>query len=253
MNMSKMCSLLMLKYIVTLKLRQIEKNKNIDNIIDKNNISLNNHNNLSTELINTIAMDEIEKKVSIYGNGIVNKDLTEYLSKKETNRNFNNSSTISEIYNYYANNLSTINSINDNSTLSNNNLNTIKKGNELFSKEEEGALNFILMEKKDNKCCLGLDFRFTILQYFTPVSKEEAQFDMINFKSNSNSNSYDSKYGLNLYFNCKNNECKYNNISFILNVGYGYYDLFNLIKFNAYCPYCNKSKQEFMEKNKKSN
>ena len=257
MNISKMCSLLMLKYIVTLKLRQIEKNKTITNLIEKNSITFNNSNNLSSELINTIPLDEIEQKVKIYGNGIVSKDFTEYLSKKETNRNFNNNSTISEIYNYYANNqnqhLSTINSINDNSTLSNNNLNTLKKDIDRFSKEEEGALNLILMEQKGNKCCLGLDFRFTILQYFNPVSNEDDQFDMINFKSNPNSNSYYSKSGLNLYFNCKNTGCKYNNISFILNVGYGCYDLFNLIKFNAYCPFCNKSKQEFMEKNIKSN
>jgi len=256
MNISKKCSLLMLKYIVTQKLRQIEKNKNIANLIEKN-ITFNNNNNLSAELVNTITLDEIEKKVKIYGNGIVNKNFTEYLSKKETNRNFNNNSTISEIYNYYSNNqnqhLATINSVNDNSTISNNNLNTIKRDNDQFSKEDEGALNFILMEQKDNKCCLGLDFRFTILQYFTPVSKEDDQFDMINFKSNPKSDSYYSKSGLNLYFNCKNNECKYNNISFILNVGYGCYDLFNLIKFNAYCPFCNKSKQEFMEKNIKNN
>ena len=256
MNISKKCSLLMLKYIVTQKLRQIEKNKNIANLIEKN-ITFNNNNNLSAELVNTITLDEIEKKVKIYGNGIVNKNFTEYLSKKETNRNFNNNSTISEIYNYYSNNqnqhLATINSVNDNSTISNNNLNTIKRDNDQFSKEDEGALNFILMEQKDNKCCLGLDFRFTILQYFIPVSKEDDQFDMINFKSNPKSDSYYSKSGLNLYFNCKNNECKYNNISFILNVGYGCYDLFNLIKFNAYCPFCNKSKQEFMEKNIKNN
>ena len=256
MNISKKCSLLMLKYIVTQKLRQIEKNKNIANLVEKN-ITFNNNNNLSAELVNIITIDEIEKKVKIYGNGIVNKNFTEYLSKKETNRNFNNNSTISEIYNYYANNqnqhLATINSVNDNSTISNNNLNTIKRDNDQFSKEDEGALNFILMEQKDNKCCLGLDFRFTILQYFTPVSKEDDQFDMINFKSNPKSDSYYSKSGLNLYFNCKNNECKYNNISFILNVGYGCYDLFNLIKFNAYCPFCNKSKQEFMEKNIKNN
>jgi hypothetical protein len=257
MNISKKCSLLMLKYIVALKLRQIEKNKNIADLIEKNAITFNNHNNISNELINTITLDEIEQKVKIYGNGIVNKDFTEYLSKKETNRNFNNNSTILEIYNYYANNqnqhLSTINSINDNSTLSNNNLNTIKKDNDRFSKEEEGALNFILMEHKGNKCCLGLDFRFTILQYFIPVSKEDDQFDMINFKSNPKSDSYYSKSGLNLYFNCKNNECKYNNKSFILNVGYGCYDIFNLIKFNAYCPFCNKSKQEFIENNRKNN
>ncbi len=257
MNISKKCSLLMLKYIVTLKLRQIEKNKNIANLIEKNSITFNNHNNLSNELINTITLDEIEQKVKIYGNGIVNKDFTEYLSKKETNRNFNNNSKISEIYNYYVNNqnqnLATINSINDNSTLSNNNQNTIKKDNEHFSKDEEGALNFILMVHKGNKCCLGLDFRFTILQYFIPVSKEDDQFDMINFKSNPKSDSYYSKSGLNLYFNCKNNDCKYNNINFILNVGYGCYDLFNLIKFNAYCPFCNKSKQEFMENNRKTN
>ena len=257
MNISKKCSLLMLKYIVTLKLRQIEKNKNIANLIEKNSITFNNHNNLSNELINTITLDEIEQKVKIHGNGIVNKDFTEYLSKKETNRNFNNNSKISEIYNYYVNNqnqnLATINSINDNSTLSNNNQNTIKKDNEHFSKDEEGALNFILMVHKGNKCCLGLDFRFTILQYFIPVSKEDDQFDMINFKSNPKSDSYYSKSGLNLYFNCKNNDCKYNNINFILNVGYGCYDLFNLIKFNAYCPFCNKSKQEFMENNRKTN
>ena len=29
------------------------------------------------------------------------------------------------------------------------------------------------MEKKDNKCHLGLDFRFTILKDFQPLSKEE--------------------------------------------------------------------------------
>ena len=257
MNISKKCSLLMLKYIVTLKLRIIEKNKNIANLIEKNSITFNNHNNLSNELINTITLDEIEQKVKIYGNGIVNKDFTEYLSKKETNRNFNNNSTISEIYNYYVNNqnqhLATINSINDNSTLSNNNLNTIKKDNEHFSKDEEGALNFILVEHKGNKCCLGLDFRFTILQYFIPVSKEDDKLDMINFKSNPKSESYYSKSGLNLYFNCKNSDCKYNNINFILNVGYGCYEVFNLIKYNAYCPFCNKSKQEFMENNRKTN
>ena len=257
MNISKKCSLLMLKYIVTLKLRIIEKNKNIANLIEKNSITFNNSNNLSNELINTITIDEIEQKVKIYGNGIVNKDFTEYLSKKETNRNFNNNSTISEIYNYYVNNqnqhLATINSINDNSTLSNNNLNTIKKDNEHFSKDEEGALNFILVEHKGNKCCLGLDFCFTILQYFIPVSKEDDKFDMINFKSNPKSESYYSKSGLNLYFNCKNSDCKYNNINFILNVGYGCYEVFNLIKYNAYCPFCNKSKQEFMENNRKSN
>ena len=251
MNISKMCSFFMLKYIVTLKLRQIEKNINISNLNEKNNSQINNHNNLSTGLINTITMDEIEQKVKIYGNGIVNKDFTEYLSKKETNRNFNNNSTISEIYNYYANNqnqnLSTMNSINDNSTLSNNNL------NKRFLEEEEGALNFILMEHKGNKCCLGLDFRFTILQYFIPVSKEEDQFDIINYKDNLNSDCCYSKSGLNLYFNCKSNECKYNKINFILNVGYGGYDLFNLIKFNAYCPFCNKSKEEFIEREKKSN
>ena len=106
------------------------------------------------------------------------------------------------------------------------------------------------MEHKGNKCCLGLDFRFTILQYFIPVSKEEDQFDVINYKSNPNSDCHYSKSGLNLYFNCKGKECKYNKISFILNVGYGCYDLFNLIKFNAYCPFCNKSKEEFMEKKK---
>ena len=248
-NISKMCSFFMLKFIVTLKLRQIEKNKNISNLNEDNNNQINNHNNLSTELVNTITMDEIEKKVKIYGNGIVNKDFTEYLSKKETNRNFNNKSTISEIYNYYAKNqnqnLSSTNLIN--------NLNIIKKDNEQFSKGEEGALNFILMEHKDNKCCLGLDFRFTILQYFIPVSKEEDQFDIINYKINLNNDCYYSKLGLNLYFYCKNNECKYNKINFLLNVGYGYYDLFNLIKFNAFCPFCNKSKEEFIEKNKKNN
>ena len=237
MNISKMCSLLMLKYIVTLKLRQIENNKNIADLIEKRIIHINNQNNLSNELIKTITMDEIEQKIKIYGNGIVNKDFTEYLSKKETNRNFYNNSKISEIYNYYAN------SIDDN-------LNNIKKDNEQFSKEE-GTLNFILMEQKGNKCCIGLDFRFTILQYFDPVSKEDDQFDMIHYKNIPNNDN--SKSGLNLFFNCKNKECKYNNISFILNVGYGCYDLFNLIKFNAYCPSCNKSKQEFMEKNKKDN
>ena len=255
LNISKMCSLLMLKYMVMLKLKEIEKTDIMTKLIKKgNNESFNN--DKSTEFISAITMDEIEKKVKIYGNGIVNKDFTEYLSKKETNRNFNNNTIISEIYNYYINsqnsqNVSSINSNNDNTSISNNNKNILT-----LSKDDEGALNFIMMEQKGNKCCLGLDFRFTILQYFLPLSKEECieydKSDMINFKSPMSEN-YFSKNGLNLFLICSNKECKYNNKCFILNVGYGNYDLFNLIKYNAYCPFCNKSKQEFINKNMMNN
>ena len=97
------------------------------------------------------------------------------------------------------------------------------------------------MEHKDKKCHLGLDFRFTILQYFQPLSKEEIEDDdkleVINFYNN---NFYQIKSGLNLYFNCLNDNCKYKKELFILNIGYGTFDIFSIIRHNSLCPSCNK-------------
>jgi len=243
---SKTCSLLMLKYIMILKLKNIEKAKDMTNII--NNISESINNNLSNNYTNKITINEIEK-MKIYGNGIANNNFNQYLFKNQTNRNFNNSSIISEIYNYYITNLNS-------SIIKDNNSNIIMNDNISISKGDlnDGILSFIMMEQKNNKCSLGLDFRFTILQSFIPISeeenKEENKNDIITFKNYIKNDSYLSKNGLNLYFNCLNNECKYNNKFFILNAGYGNYDIFSLIKYNAYCPFCYKSKQEFLkEKN----
>ena len=252
LNISKMCSILMLKYLILLKLKEIEKSKTMSTTIEQNYELVNN--NISNECINLITLSEIITNLKIYGNGIVNNNLNEYLSKKETNRNFNNNTMISEIYNYYIINL-------ESPIIMDNNKQIIKNIDNIsisISKDDigDGILSFIMMEKRDNKCCLGLDFRFTILQNFIPISEEENEEEnktnIISIKSYIKNASCITKYGLNLYFNCLNKNCKYNDKCFILNVGYGNYDILNLIKYNAYCPSCYKSKEDFFkEKNKK--
>ena len=228
-SVSKMCSLLLLKYIILLKLREIEEKKDVSNFDKINNESFNI---FHSSKINLITIEDIEKKHKIYGNGIMKDDLTNYIVKNETNRNFSSNKTIAEVYNYY---IKTSDKIIDWE-----NINCIRYDDNSSSKNE-GVLNFILMEHKDKKCHLGLDFRFTILQYFQPLSKEEIEDDdkleVINFYNN---NFYQIKSGLNLYFNCLNDKCKYNKELFILNIGYGTFDIFSIIRHNSLCPSCNK-------------
>ena len=228
-SVSKMCSLLILKYIILLKLREIEEKKDVSNFDKINNESFNI---FHSSKINLITIEDIEKKHKIYGNGIMKDDLTNYIVKNETNRNFRSNKTIAEVYNYY---IKTSDKIIDWE-----NINCIRYDDNSSSKNE-GVLNFILMEQKDKKCHLGLDFRFTILQYFQPLSKEEIEDDdkleVINFYNN---NFYQIKSGLNLYFNCLNDNCKYKKELFILNIGYGTFDIFSIIRHNSLCPSCNK-------------
>ena len=228
-SVSKMCSLLLLKYIILLKLREIEEKKDVSNFDKINNESFNI---FHSSKINLITIEDIEKKHKIYGNGIMKDDLTNYIVKNETNRNFSSNKTIAEVYNYY---IKTSDKIIDWE-----NINCIRYDDNSSSKNE-GVLNFILMEYKDKKCHLGLDFRFTILQYFQPLSKEEIEDDdkleVINFYNN---NFYQIKSGLNLYFNCLNDNCKYKKELFILNIGYGTFDIFSIIRHNSLCPSCNK-------------
>ena len=228
-SVSKMCSLLMLKYIILLKLRETEEKKDVSNFDKINNESFNI---FHSSKINLITIEDIEKKHKIYGNGIMKDDLTNYIVKNETNRNFSSNKTIAEVYNYY---IKTSDKIIDWE-----NINCIRYDDNSSSKNE-GVLNFILMEHKDKKCHLGLDFRFTILQYFQPLSKEEIEDDdkleVINFYNN---NFYQIKSGLNLYFNCLNDNCKYKKELFILNIGYGTFDIFSIIRHNSLCPSCNK-------------
>lgn len=228
-SVSKMCSLLMLKYIILLKLREIEEKKDVSNFDKINNESFNI---FHSSKINLITIEDIEKKHKIYGNGIMKDDLTNYIVKNETNRNFSSNKTIAEVYNYY---IKTSDKIIDWE-----NINCIRYDDNSSSKNE-GVLNFILMEHKDKKCHLGLDFRFTILQYFQPLSNEEIEDDdkleVINFYNN---NFYQIKSGLNLYFNCLNDNCKYKKELFILNIGYGTFDIFSIIRHNSLCPSCNK-------------
>ena len=228
-SVSKMCSLLMLKYIILLKLREIEEKKDVSNFDKINNESFNI---FHSSKINLITIEDIEKKHKIYGNGIMKDDLTNYIVKNETNRNFSSNKTIAEVYNYYIKASDKI--------IDWENINCIRYDDNSSSKNE-GVLNFILMEHKDKKCHLGLDFRFTILQYFQPLSKEEIEDDdkleVINFYNN---NFYQIKSGLNLYFNCLNDNCKYKKELFILNIGYGTFDIFSIIRHNSLCPSCNK-------------
>jgi hypothetical protein len=143
-----------------------------------------------------------------------------------------------EVYNYYIN-------IYDKSVELERDLNLVKYEDNLSSKEE-GILNFILMEKKENKLHLGLDFRFTILRDFQPLSKTEInaeeKMEVINYYQN---DYFQIKSGLNLYFNCLNSNCKYNKNIFILNIGYGTFDIFNLIRHNYLCPSCNKKTNNY--------
>ena len=243
-NVSKMCSLLMLKYIVLLKLKEIDKNKNILNLDKINNDAFNNS---QSSKISLVTFEDIDKKEKIYGNGIIKNDLTNYIVKNETNRNFNNNSTISQIYNYYINSF-------DKDIDIEKDINCIKY-EENASSKEDGILNFILMEKKDNKCHFGLDFRFTILQNLQPLSNEEnieeEKLEVINYYQNYY---YQIKSGLNLYFNCLKKNCKYNKTIFILNIGYGTFDILNLIKHNNLCPFCNKGpKNKYNERNNINN
>ena len=235
LNISKMCSLLMLKFIILTKLREIENNKDVSN---SNKIN-NNINKIKLSKTKLIAMNELLKETTIYGNGIMKPDLTSYIVKNQTNRNFEFNFTIYQIYNYYMN-------MPNKEIDWEKDLNNTDYDNSLLSKDE-GILNFIFMEKKDNKCHFGLDFRFTILQYFYPLSKDEIieddKLEVINYYNN---NFYQIKSGINLYFNCLNDNCKYNQKLFILNIGYGTFDIFNLIKHNLLCPSCNKSSNYYI-------
>ena len=235
LNISKMCSLLMLKFIILTKLREIENNKDVSN---SNKIN-NNINKIKLSKTKLIAMNELLKETTIYGNGIMKPDLTSYIVKNQTNRNFEINFTIYQIYNYYMN-------MPNKEIDWEKDLNNTDYDNSLLSKDE-GILNFIFMEKKDNKCHFGLDFRFTILQYFYPLSKDEIieddKLEVINYYNN---NFYQIKSGINLYFNCLNDNCKYNQKLFILNIGYGTFDIFNLIRHNLLCPSCNKSSNYYI-------
>ena len=235
LNISKMCSLLMLKFIILTKLREIENNKDVSN---SNKIN-NNINKIKLSKTKLIAMNELLKETTIYGNGIMKPDLTSYIVKNQTNRNFEINFTIYQIYNYYMN-------MPNKEIDWEKDLNNTDYDNSLLSKDE-GILNFIFMEKKDNKCHFGLDFRFTILQYFYPLSKDEIieddKLEVINYYNN---NFCQIKSGINLYFNCLNDNCKYNQKLFILNIGYGTFDIFNLIKHNLLCPSCNKSSNYYI-------
>ena len=234
LNISKMCSLYMLKYILLIKLKEIESKK-ISKIDSLKKESLNIIIKLNKEKEDLITINDIEKKNKIFGNGIMNPNLSDYIVKNQTNRNFNNNSTISKIYEYYMGSSDKILDYERDT-------NQIKNFNNSSLKDnKEGILNFILMENKNNKVHIGLDFRFTILQYFNPLSeeekKEEEKIEVFNYQELNR-----PKNGLNLYFNCLNNNCIYNKKIFCYNIGYGIYDIFNIIKHYSKCKFCSKKK-----------
>ena len=235
LNISKMCSLLMLKFIILSKLREIENNKDVSN-----SKKINNINKIKSSKAKLITINELVKETKIYGNGIMKPDLSSYIIKNQTNRNFEINFNIYQIYNYYMN-------MPNKEIDWEKDLNITYYDDNSLSSKDEGILNFIFMEKKDNKCHFGLDFRFTILQYFYPLSKDEIiedeKLEVINYYNN---NFYQIKSGINLYFNCLNDNCKYNQKLFILNIGYGTFDIFNLIKHNYLCPSCNKNSNYYI-------
>jgi hypothetical protein len=264
-NLSEMCSIFMIKYLIYLKLKNIEAINNFktlqvkkDNINDINSNDTDNNNededNLSYNFI--IKINEIENVIKLYGNGIINKLNQGYNNKNETNRHLFNDSLLVNVLNYYL-------SFSRNSIYYNDNFdkkNTIiKKTNEinlninqnkisLFNNTSEYTLSFIMTEVKKDKLVLGLDFRFNLLNYFSPYYIEEENKYLTKNKKFINNNKillYNGG-GLKLFLYCLNSKCIYNSKYFVQHLGYGHFDIFKAMNIVS-CPLCRKKGKKAIE------
>ena len=262
-NLSEMCSIYMLKYLIYLKLRNIEainnyKTLTIENENKKdNNSDLEIISNIKTNYNYLIKIKEIENVIKLYGNGIFTKNYEIYNNKNETNRNFTNNIFLLNVLNYY---LSFSQNNNNDKNISNLNL-CIKKSKEInininknkisiFNNSLEYILNFIMIEYKKEKLILGLDFRFNLLNYFSPYyfendGKSEYLTKKKKFLNKSKIILYNGG-GLKLFVYCLNPKCLYFTKYFVNHLGYGYFDIFNAMR-NIYCPMCKKKGKKYIE------
>ena len=270
-SLSEMCSIFLIKYLIYLKLKNIEeinhfKTIEIENEEKKNNIDANNNNNEKTIISNNntyskfiIKIKEIEKTIKLYGNGIINNSYQRYNNKNETNRNFIDDTILLNVLNYY---LSF--SKNNNSNQENKNYSykifSIQKAKEIsitknkmaiFNNNSEYTLSFIMTECKKDKLILGLDFRFNLLNYFSPYYTEQDN-NQSEYLTKTKKFLNRSKIilfnggGLKLFLYCLNSKCIYYSKYFVYHLGYGYFDIFNSLN-NVSCPICKRKEKKLIE------
>ena len=255
-NLSEMCSIFMLKYLIYLKLKNIEainnykaltikEEQNNNDEKEEEKIISNNH----TDNNYLIKINEIENVIKLYGNGIISNKYQGYKSKDETNRNFLNNTLLLNALNYYL------------SFSRKNNNNLIKKSKQInininkdiisiLNNNSKYTLSFIMTECKKDKIVLGLDFRFNLLNYFSPYYIENDKKSAFmpqkkKFLNKSKIILYNGG-GMKLFVFCKNQKCIYNSKYFVYHLGYGYFDIFKAMS-NIYCPLCKKKGKKIIE------
>lgn len=257
-NLSEMCSIFMLKYLIYLKLKNIEAINNYKELTINGEPNNNNNKKTEEEIISNnhtdckylIKIKEIENVIKLYGNGIIDNKYQGYNTKDETNRNFQNNTLLLNALNYYL-------------SFSRNNYkkNLIKESKEIniiinkdkisiSNNNSEYTLCFIMSECKKDKLVLGLDFRFNLLNYFSPYYIENDNKSAFNpqkkkFLNKSKIILYNGG-GLKLFVFCQNPKCFYNTKYFVHHLGYGYFDIFKAMS-TIYCPLCKKKGKKIIE------
>ena len=89
-------------------------------------------------------------------------------------------------------------------------------------------LNLILIENSPEKCFIGLDFKFNVMNNLKKIQNYE-----------NNAPSYRNvSDGLNFFIYCLNKECLIYNNYFTVNKGYGSFNIFHILN-DINCPLCN--------------
>jgi hypothetical protein len=143
---------------------------------------------------------------NIFGIGFIDYNNSKILSKKFTNKKFDDNVTIEDIIKYYS------------------------EGDDENKKNEYKILNLLLMEKRKSNCKLGLDFKFNIFKEYKKIDNFEQITETYRNVSD----------GINLFIYCLNNNCEFYQNYFIVNLGFGYYDIFNSLN-KIKCPFCNQT------------
>ena len=140
------------------------------------------------------------KNHNIYGVGFIDTENIQFIKKAQTNKKFNDNNLIYDIMIYYME----------------------------PSRCKDKFLNLILIENSRDQCYIGLDFKFNIMRNFKKLDKYD-----------NNAPSYRNvSDGLNLFIYCLNKKCELYNNYFIVNVGYGNFDIFSTLN-DIVCPLCN--------------
>ena len=140
------------------------------------------------------------KNHNIYGVGFIDTENIQFIKKAQTNKKFNDNNLIYDRMIYYME----------------------------PSRCKDKFLNLILIENSPDQCYIGLDFKFNIMRNFKKLDKYD-----------NNAPSYRNvSDGLNLFIYCLNKKCELYNNYFIVNVGYGNFDIFSTLN-DIVCPLCN--------------